>query len=374
MKSPAALLNGGDNGGGRMRPRHTAWYTAWLWMRQNLFNSWSNTIITFVALWLLYLTLSSLVSWGLTEAAFGLDPEGCKATEGACWSFIADTWKVFMVGRYPYELYGRPLLVVYLILAMALAGIFKVVRQSLWYYGGWVLAGMVSMFIIRGADALNIQYVDTGLWGGLMLTIILSVAGIFFSFPIGVVLALGRRSQSMPIVRALCVGYIELIRGVPLITILFMASNMLPLFFPSGFEMDKVLKAQIGIILFSAAYVAEVVRGGLQAVPRGQIEAAMALGLPYWQTMTFIVLPQALRIVIPPLVSTFIALLKDTSLVAIIGLFDLLGISRPILSNPVWLGQVVEAYVFIGAIYWIICFSISTYSKRLEVRFKSAAQ
>ena len=366
MKSEAAV----EHGAGAGKPPR--WSIALGWMRRNLFNSWLNSLITLAALWMIYEVAVFLVGWALVNAAYGFDPESCRAAEGLCWPFFADTWKLFMVGRYPFELRYRPLLVVLLIAGVAVPGIFRAVRQSIWYYAVWVAAGVVALFIIRGADFLNISLVNTGLWGGLMLTMILSVAGIGFSFPIGVVLALGRRSQSMPIVRALCVGYIELIRGVPLITILFMASSMLPLFFPPGFDLDKVLAAQIGIILFSAAYMAEVVRGGLQAIPRGQIEAAEAVGLNYWQTMAFIVLPQALRIVIPPLVSTFIALLKDTSLVAIIGLYDLLGIHAQIIANPIWLGQGVEGYVFIGLIYWIICFSISRYASKLEKRFQAA--
>ena len=345
------------------------------WLRQNLFNSWFNSLLTLAAFWLIYQAVSAIVRWALLQAAFGgVEPEVCRAAEGACWPFIADMWKVFLVGSYPHELRGRPLIVLVLVAGVALPAVFNRVRQSAWYYLAWVLTGVVALLIIRGGDFIGLTGVDSTLWGGLLLTIILSVGGIVFSFPLGVMLALGRRSHSMPIVRALCVGYIELIRGVPLITVLFMSSIMLPLFFPAGFEMDKVLRAQIGIILFSAAYVAEVVRGGLQAIPKGQEEAAAAVGLGYWHTTVFIVLPQALRIVIPPMVSTFIALLKDTSLVAIIGLYDLLGISNQILANPKWLAQMIEAYVFIGFIYWVICFSISRYSLRLERRLGVAHQ
>ena len=369
MRSEGVVTDSGETGGAGKPP---LWSKVVKWTHRNLFNSWFNSAISLAALWMIYQVMTSLVGWALVNAAYGPGPESCRAAEGLCWPFIGDTWALFMVGRYPYELRFRPLLVVLLILAVAAPAIFRVVRQSLWYYGAWVVTGAVALFIIRGVEFLNFTLVETGLWGGLLLTIILSVAGIGLSFPIGVVLALGRRNQTMPVVRALCVGYIELIRGVPLITILFMASNMLPLFFPSGFELDKVLAAQIGIILFSAAYMAEVVRGGLQAIPRGQIEAAEAVGLNYWQIMAFIVLPQALRIVIPPLVSTFIALLKDTSLVAIIGLYDLLGIHTQIIANPIWLAQGVEGYIFIGLIYWSICFSFSRYARGLEKRFQAA--
>jgi general L-amino acid transport system permease protein len=212
--------------------------------------------------------------------------------------------------------------------------------------------------------------VDSANWGGLMLSLILGTIGIVVSFPIGIVLALGRRSTKMPIIKALCVVYIEVIRGVPLITVLFMSSVVLPLFFPEGFNLDKVLRAQLGIIFFSAAYLAEVVRGGLQAIPRGQEEAAHAVGLSYWQTMGFIVLPQALRIMIPALVSGAIGLFKDTSLVSIIGLIDFLSIASLATANPEWIGRNIEAYVFIAAVYWLFCFNMSRYSMRLEARLK----
>ena len=339
------------------------------WLRHNLFNSWLNSLLTVVAVYIIATTLFSIIQWGIIDAAFGTTPESCKTVDGACWSFIYDMWALFIVGTYPFELRWRPFLAFIIIILLGLMTLYRPLRHWNGIYVIWIVAGLVCMVLIQGWPLF--EKVETTMWGGLLLTIILSVAGILLSFPIGVLLALGRRSRTMPIIRALCVGYIELIRGVPLITVLFMSSVMLPLFFPSGFDLDKVLRAQIGIILFSAAYVAEVVRGGLQALPKGQEEAAMAVGLKYWQMMVFIILPQALRIVIPPLVSTFISLLKDTSLVSIIGLFDMLGIVAFTTANPQWLGKIVEAYVFIGAIYWVICFSMSRYSLNLEKRFKT---
>jgi general L-amino acid transport system permease protein len=217
---------------------------------------------------------------------------------------------------------------------------------------------------------LGLQEVETPLWGGLFLTLVVAGVGIVSSLPIGVLLALGRRSD-MPIVRMLCVGFIELIRAVPLITVLFMASVMLPLFLPTGVNFDKLLRALIGIALFSAAYMAEVVRGGLQAIPNGQYEAAKALGLNYAKMMGFVVLPQALRIVIPGIVNNFISLFKNTTLVLIIGLFDLLGIVKAALTDPNWLGLAMEAYVFAGFIFWIFCFGMSRYSMRLERRLNA---
>jgi general L-amino acid transport system permease protein len=202
-------------------------------------------------------------------------------------------------------------------------------------------------------------------WGGLILTLLLTTFGIAFAFPLAVLLALGRRS-SLPVIRALCAGYIELVRGVPLISLLFMASVMLPLFLPAGVNIDKLLRAQIALILFAAAYLAEVVRGGLQAIARGQYEAAAAVGLSYWGTMLFVILPQALRIAVPPLVSTFIGFFKDTSLVVIIGLFDLLQTIKLSLNEPAWTGFGVEAYLFAALVYFVFCYAMSLYSRRFE--------
>jgi general L-amino acid transport system permease protein len=211
-------------------------------------------------------------------------------------------------------------------------------------------------------------YVDTSLWNGLPLTLIFATLGVVFAFPLAILLALGRRSR-LPAVRAICVGYIELVRGVPLITLLFMASVMLPLFLPTGMTIDKLLRAQAALILFAAAYLAEVVRGGLQAIPNGQIEAADALGLGYWQRTRLVVLPQALAMVIPPLVNSFISTFKDTTLVVIIGLFDFLGTIIASLNDANWRGTSAEAYVFAAAIYFCFCFFMSRYSQMLEREF-----
>ena len=218
---------------------------------------------------------------------------------------------------------------------------------------------------LMAGGVFGLEPVENRLWGGLPLTLILAVAGLTAAFPLAVLLALGRRSD-LPLIRALCVAYIELIRGVPLVSLLFMAAVMLPLFLPAGVTIDKLLRAQIAFILFAAAYLAEVVRGGLQAIPRGQYEAADALGLTYWQKMRWIILPQALTITIPPLVSTFISFLKDTSLVIVIGLFDLLGTARAAIADPNWHGFYRESYLFVALIYWGLCFFLSRYSQWLE--------
>jgi general L-amino acid transport system permease protein len=211
----------------------------------------------------------------------------------------------------------------------------------------------------------GLSHVENERWGGLILTLLLSTFGIGLAFPLAILLALGRRS-TMPLIRVLSTGYIEIVRGVPLISVLFMASVMLPLFLPGGFAIDKLLRAQLAMILFAAAYLAEVVRGGLQALPRGQEEAAQALGLSYWQRHRFVILPQALRIAIPPMVNTFIGFFKDTSLVVIIGLFDLLTTIKVSLNEPAWTGFGVEAYFFAALVYFIFCYPMSRYSQALE--------
>ncbi len=341
------------------------------WMKANLFSTWYNSALTVAAVWMIYYVVTGLYNWGIRFAVIaGNEPGPCKGIDGACWPVINDMWALFMVGTYPFELRWRAWISFGLVAALLLAVLVPRVRRITAFHGLWFLGAVVVFFLIGGSGTVGLKVVDTNLWGGLMLTLILSVVGIVVAFPLGVMLALGRRSR-MPIIRALCVAYIELIRGVPLITVLFMSSVMLPLFFPEGFRLDKLLRAQVGIILFAAANQAEVVRGGLQGISKGQEEAALSLGFGYWQTMVFIILPQALRLVIPPLVSSSISLLKDTSLVAIIGLFDLLGITSLVSSNPKWLGKILESYVFVAVIYWAMCFSMSRFALRLEIKFRA---
>ncbi|MFY1850321.1 amino acid ABC transporter permease, partial [Achromobacter dolens] len=273
--------------------------------------------------------------------------------------------RLILFGTYPYDEQWRPLIATIILVAV-------IVCSGIRRFWNWKLAiiwtvGLTAVAILMWGGVLGLTYVENARWGGLPLTLILSTFGIAFAFPIGVLLALGRRSK-MPAIKALCVVYIELIRGVPLISLLFMSSVMLPLFLPEGFSIDKLLRAQIAIIMFAAAYIAETVRGGLQAIPKGQYEGADSLGLNYWQQMRKIILPQALKIVIPPLVSIFIALFKDTSLVVIIGIFDLTLAAKAALSDAAWRGFGVEAYLFISLIYFVFCFSMSKYSQALEKR------
>jgi len=228
---------------------------------------------------------------------------------------------------------------------------------------------LLCLYLFSG-DRFGLEYVETPLWGGLFLTLVIAITGIVASLPIGVLLALGRRSN-MPVVKAVCVVFIEIWRGVPLITVLFMASVMFPLFLPEGVNFDKLIRALLGVTFFASAYMAEVVRGGLQAIPRGQYEAADALGLGYWKSMGLVILPQALKITIPGVVNTFIGLFKDTTLVLIIGLFDFLGMAQAVSTNPDWLGFYVEGYVFVGFGFWVFCFGMSRYSIQLERKLET---
>jgi general L-amino acid transport system permease protein len=304
------------------------------------------------------------------EAAFGTTPDTCQGIEGACWSLIGDMWRLFMVGRYPSDEQWRPMVALVLIAVLSLATLFRKIRRRQGIYFLWAISPVFVFILIRGVDSLGLKTISTSLWGGLLLTVILSVVGIAFGFPLGVILALGRRSKRLPVVKMLCVGYIELFRAIPIVLVLVMSSILLPMFLPAGIELDLVLRAQVGLIMFLAAYLAEEIRGGLQGIPAGQEEAAVGLGLNFWQTMMLIVMPQALRIVIPALVNRFIGAVKSTSLVLVIGLFDLLGVAELAAANPKWLGKKIEAYVFVAMIYWIICYSISRYSRHLEAKFK----
>jgi general L-amino acid transport system permease protein len=330
-----------------------------------------NSILTLIALYFLAVTIPPVIRWALVDAIWSA-PNGqtCRGN-GACWAFIGEKLRFILFGRFPYAEQWRPLLVVVIFVGLIVASC----NRRLWGRRLMLLwpAGLVLVGILMWGGVFGLSSVDTSLWSGLPLTLILAVVGMVFAFPFGILLALGRRSH-LPAVRAISVAYIELVRGVPLITVLFMASVMLPLFLPAGFTIDKLLRAQVAFILFAAAYLAEIVRGGLQAIPVGQIEAADALGLGYWQRTRLIVLPQALAMVIPPLVNTFIGTFKDTSLVIIIGLFDLLGTVNAALADANWQGFYVEAYVVAAAIYWSFCFFMSRYSQMLEREFNKSRE
>jgi general L-amino acid transport system permease protein len=334
------------------------------WLRENLFNTWYNTILTLLALWFLVSTLPDLISWFFLEAQLTPAPaEECRQIAGACWAFVYEKWRFILFGTYPFEQQWRPGGAVVLFIGMMILSCFKPFwNKSLLII--WPI-GLAICWILLSGGIFGLEKVPNNLWGGLPITLMLAVIGCGVAFPIAIALALGRRSK-MPIIKAFSVGYIELIRGVPLITVLFMASVMFPLFMPEGITIDKLLRAQVAIIMFAAAYLAEVVRGGLQAIPKGQYEAGDAMGLSYWQSMGFIILPQALKITIPPMVNTFIGMFKDTSLVLIVGIFDLMFTMRVAINDLVWRAYYLEGMIFVALIYFLFCFSMSKYSQWLE--------
>ena len=336
------------------------------WLRTNLFSNIPNALLTVVALYLLWKFVPPFVNWAFIDAIWQApNSKPCRDAAGAsaCWAFITEKHRFILFGTYPFEEHWRPGVATLLFLAL------YVISAMRRFWTPWLalvwLAGLALIGILMWGGVFGLSYVENERWGGLVLTLILATFGIAFAFPLSILLALGRRSE-MPAVRSVCVVYIELIRGVPLISLLFMASVMMPLFLPSGMTVDKLLRAQIALIMFAAAYLAEVVRGGLQAIPRGQYEAAEALGLSFAKRTALIILPQALKISIPPLVNTFIGLFKDTSLVVIIGLFDLLLALKTALNEPAWIGFGAEAYLFASLVYFIFCYAMSQYSQMLE--------
>ncbi|MFC3676702.1 amino acid ABC transporter permease [Ferrovibrio xuzhouensis] len=336
------------------------------WVRERLFSSPLNAILTILSIWLLAATIPPIIEWGLIQAHFTAATSAeCRGQPGACWAFIGEKYRLIFFGLYPYAEQWRPLIAGLILIGMIIVSC----MPSFWkprLLVIWIV-GLVAVGVLMWGGILGLRFVEDTLWGGLPLTLILATFGIAIAFPFGLILAMGRRSK-MPAIKTLCIMYIELIRGVPLISMLFMSSVMLPLFLPEGFSIDKLLRAQIAIIMFAAAYIAEVVRGGLQAIPKGQYEGADSLGLSYGQKMGLVVLPQALKVVIPPMVGLFIAAFKDTSLVVIIGIYDLMQSTKVSLTDPAWRGFSIEAYVFIAFIYFIFCFSMSKYSKALEDR------
>jgi general L-amino acid transport system permease protein len=338
----------------------------WRWLRVNLFSNRGNTVATLIFIYLVWQLLPPFLNWAFGNAIWSPDDAWrCRELQGvgACWAFVAEKHRFILFGTYPLDQHWRPALAIIVLLSLyGLSAARAMWRPCLALIWG---AGLALIGVIMWGGGFGLPYVENERWGGLILTLLLSTFGIAFAFPLAILLALGRRS-GMPLIRLLSVGYIEIIRGVPLISVLFMASVMLPLFLPGGVSIDKLVRAQLALVLFAAAYLAEVVRGGLQALPRAQDEAAQALGLSYWQRHRFVILPQALRISIPPMVNTFIGFFKDTSLVVIIGLFDLLTTIKVSLNEPAWTGFGVEAYLFAALAYFLFCFPMSRYSQRLE--------
>ena len=345
------------------------------WMRINLFSSPLNTALTFLSLWILWTVVPPFLDWAILESIWGAtDRKDCWAKmpnprEGACWAFIRGSFEFFVYGWYPNTEKWRVNLS-FILLILAIFGVLKerLPGKKYWLWFAAAFPFIAAWLLIGG---FGFEYVETSKLGGILLTIIIGITGISFSLPIGIVLALGRRSN-MPALRSVCVIFIEFIRGVPLITLLFVASTMLTYFLPPGSTFDLLMRVLIMVTLFSSAYIAEVVRGGLQGLSTGQFEAADSLGLNYWKAHRLIILPQALKISIPGIVNTFIGLYKDTTLVLIIGMMDIVGLGRARLNDPEWLGLAPELYFFIAFFFFLCCFSMARYSLNLENKLSTS--
>jgi general L-amino acid transport system permease protein len=336
------------------------------WLRTNLFGDWKSAVVTVLLAVLAITFLPGLSNWMFFRAVFEPNLDACQAARGtgACWGAVVEKWRLIVFGRYPFDEQWRPALATILLTGVLVA---SCIRQfwKLWLVPLWI-GMLIAFFMLMLGGVLGLTHVPTDQWGGLPLTVMLAAFSIVLAFPISVLVAMGRRS-SMPAIRSLCIIYIELVRGVPLISVLFMASFLFPLFMPVGKSPDVLIRVLVGITLFAAAYLAETVRGGLQAVPNGQIEAAQSLGLSYWQIQRRIVLPQALAIVVPAIMNNFIAIFKDTSLVTIVSLYELTGaLSLALNSDANWRPYKIEGFLFIVLIYFAFCFAMSRYSLWIE--------
>ena len=335
------------------------------WVKANLLADWKTALSTVIIGGLLLWYVPQILNWAFISAAWRPQLEACHAEGvGACWGVIAEKYRVIIFGRYPFDEQWRPLVATLLLTGVLILSCMRTFWKS-WLPAVWLLV-LTAFFILMYGKAFGLTSVETDRWGGLPLTILLSSLSLMMCFPIALLVALGRRSN-LPAIRSFCTIYVELIRGVPLISVLFMASFMFPLFMPQGLQIDVLLRVLIGITLFAAAYMAEVIRGGLQAIPKGQIEAAATLGLSYWQTQRKIVLPQALAIVVPGIMNSFIATFMDTSLVTIVSLYELTGSMKMALNSDAnWRPFIMEGYLFIALVYFIFCFSMSRYSQWVE--------
>ncbi len=330
-----------------------------------------NSAITIACLTVLYFAVPPFWSWAVANATLFGTAQDCRAAGGACWAFVREKFWFSIFGLYPYEERWRPATMISILVVMVVA---STIRR---FWGRWLLLGWAiaapGMWLLMQGGFLGLSYVQTRQWGGLTITGIIAVYGLALGYPLAVLLALGRRSE-LPLLRWFCTAVIECVRGVPLISLLFMAAIMLPLFMPQGVTVDRLVRVLVAYTLFTAAYMAEVVRGGLQAMPRGQYEAADAIGLSYWKKMRLVILPQALTITIPSQVNTFIGLFKDTTLVVVIGVFDFFTTLRAALGDPNWLGFPTEAYLFAAGVYFILCFAMSRYSQNLERTLRPEAR
>ena len=344
-------------------------------INKNINNNTFNAVLTLLIIFLTILAIPPSLNWMILDATISGDTkEACSTTEGACWTYIKVWFRRFMYGMYPNDFHWRINVAFVVLLAFAFVGYFvkgKLKNYLTFYYAIFypIIAFIIIYFLISGGS-FGLEWVETNAWGGLSLTFIVSFFGLIFCFPLGMILALGRRSD-LPIIRYISIGYIEFWRGVPLITVLFMSSVMFPMFLPSDAFVDKLVRVIAAIILFEAAYVAEVIRGGLQALPKGQYDAAKSLGMGYWKMQIFVILPQALKLVIPGIANTFLALVKDTPLIFVVGLSEVVGMLQMAKTNPKWLGYAMEGYIFASILFWIICYAMSRYSYYLEVKYKT---
>jgi len=338
-----------------------------LWAKENLFSSPTNIALTILGVAILYWIIPPFVEWSFINAHFAGNTN-THPKVGANWVFIKVKMDMFLYGFYPTAEIWRVNLAYGLFLIVI--AIFKYGKGALLKTFSVAIYFIIAYILIRGG-IFGLEGVEYSKWGGLLLTIIISVVGIVFSFPLGVLFALGRQSE-LPIIKSLSISYIELMRSVPLITVLFMSSVILPLFLPEGVTFDKLLRALVGLVIFESAYISEAIRGGIQAIPKGQYEAADAIGLSYWEKMLLVILPQALKVAIPNLVGIFISIVQNTTLVMIIGLFDLLAMVQVTASDSHWLGYETEGYVFVTIIFWVVCYIMSLVSKSLENRFNTS--
>lgn len=349
------------------------------WIRDNLFSSPANILLTVVAAFVAYISIPSFLNFLIFDAVWtGADREACIAKNGvvpgACWAFVRERLNFFIYGFYPVDQRWR----VDLFFVLGAIGVawmlwLKAPRRDIGMIYFLIVLPISSYYILGGANWLGLQPVDTARWGGLMVTLVVAGVGIVASLPLGILLALGRRSK-LPVIKFFSVLFIEFVRGVPLITVLFMANTMLPLFLPDNITVDKLLRALVGIGLFASAYMAEVVRAGLQALPKGQYEGAMAMGLGYWQMMRLIILPQALKVTIPNIVNTYIGLFKDTSLLLIVGIFDFLKAIETARIDPQWAAPTTSTtgYAFAAIIYFLFCYGMASYARAMERRLSVA--
>ncbi|MDD2878821.1 MAG: amino acid ABC transporter permease [Rhodoferax sp.] len=337
------------------------------WVKANLLADWKTSLATVTIAAVLLWLVPQIINWAIVKAVWAPNYEACRADgAGACWGVITEKYRIIIFGRYPFEEQWRPLVATTLLIGLLVASCMRMFWKA-WLPVLWV-AVLGVFFALMYGNTLGLSQVDTDRWGGLPLTILLASLSLVMSFPLALLIALGRRSN-LPAIRSFCTIYVELIRGVPLISVLFMASFMFPLFMPPGVKIDVLIRVLVGITLFAAAYSAEVIRGGLQAVPKGQVEAAATLGLSYWQTQRKIVLPQALAMVVPGIMNNFISTFKDTSLVTIVSLYELTGaMSLALNSDANWRPFTIEGYIFIALIYFVFCFSMSRYSHWVETQ------